>query len=199
MPAGLTPIFVSAFIFFCSKMSGCLARLCVSTLALLVLFTATSIAQDAQPVCSANQLFNGQICTCAPGYFSSANEESKARCEDECEEVYFSFFTYGACVKGLFDRVGKEKQPACNLKCGMRVRLWAAIGVFCTFAAAVATLIFTLPMCIATCASCLHSRKASKHSKRVFAETVQQQPNKEQQMQTMSYNPYAYWPYYGRA
>ncbi|KAI1717363.1 hypothetical protein DdX_07106 [Ditylenchus destructor] len=172
-----------------------LGPLCaVILLAELVSFTRS---QDAQPVCSANQLFNGQICTCAPGYFSSNNDESKARCEDECEEVYFSYFTYGACVKGIFDRVPKDKQPPCNLKCGMRIRLWASIGVFCVFAAAVATLIFTIPMCIATCASCLHSRKASKHSKRVYAET-QAQPSKEQQLQTMSYNPYAYWPYYGR-
>ncbi|KJH51656.1 hypothetical protein DICVIV_02192 [Dictyocaulus viviparus] len=87
----------------------------------------TSTTARSQPVCSVNQLFNGQICTCAPGYFSSSNDESKVRCEDECEEV--------------------------------RPRLWASIGVFCVFAAACATLLFTIPMCIATCASCLHAKK----------------------------------------
>ncbi|KAK5965332.1 hypothetical protein GCK32_009800 [Trichostrongylus colubriformis] len=113
----------------------------------------------AQPVCSVNQLFNGQICTCAPGslntvkgsikvedemgslegpnaydtqskskfnpiaqylrYFSSANDESKSRCEDECEEVYYSFFTYGKCVGDIFGKLPRDQQPACNLRCGV--------------------------------------------------------------------------------
>lgn len=44
----------------------------IEWLLLLVLAAALiTDAQDAaanQPVCSANQLYNGQICTCAPGY-----------------------------------------------------------------------------------------------------------------------------------
>ncbi|EYB99790.1 hypothetical protein Y032_0120g942 [Ancylostoma ceylanicum] len=129
---------------------------------LSVLPVAVVLAQEdttAQPVCSVNQLFNGQICTCAPGYFSSANDESKTRCEDECEEVYFSFFTYGKCVGDIFGKLPKDQQPACNLRCGVRPRLWTSIGIFCVFAAALATLLFTIPMCIATCASCLHAKK----------------------------------------
>jgi hypothetical protein len=166
---------------------------------------AVTVGQDAAaaPVCSVNQLFNGQICTCAPGYFSSSNEESRSRCEDECEEVYFTFFTYGKCTKGLFDRVGEDQQPACNMRCGMRIRFWASIALFAITLAALFTIFFTLPMCIATCASCLHAKKAKKHSKKMVSETQLQTVNtgtlsKDQQMQ--AYNPYgygnqAYWPY----
>ncbi|CAI5440191.1 unnamed protein product [Caenorhabditis angaria] len=158
-----------------------------------------AFAQDA-PVCSVNQLFNGQICTCAPGYFSSANDESKARCEDECEEVYFSLFTSGKCVNNIFGNVPKDQQPACNLRCGLRIRLWATVALFTVIAAAVATLVLLLPMCIASCASCLHAKKANKNSKRVALETQSVGgPSKDQQVATMGYNPYAYWPYYGRA
>lgn len=165
---------------------------------LLLALAACVFAQDAQPVCSVNQLFNGKVCTCAPGYFSSGDKESRARCDDECEEVYFTFFTYGTCVNDIFGRLSRDSQPECNLRCGMRVRTLASIGIFLVFAAAIATLIFILPLCIATCSSCLNAKKANKNAKRVFAET-QNQPSKEQQMQTLSYNPYAYWPYYGRA
>jgi hypothetical protein len=122
-----------------------------------------------------------------------------ARCQDECEEIYFSFFTYGACVKGLFDKHKKEERAFCDTKCGVRLHIWTQIGIFLVFAAAIATLIFTLPMCIATCNSCIHSRKASKHSKRVYNETAQIAPSKDQQLQAVSYNPYTmYWPYYQR-
>ncbi|VDM51923.1 unnamed protein product [Angiostrongylus costaricensis] len=121
-------------------------------------------------------------------YFSSSNDESKSRCEDECEE----------CVGDIFGNLPKDQQPACNLRCGVRPRLWASIGLFCVFAAACATLLFTIPMCIATCASCLHAKKANKNAKRVMLEQ-QAQPSKDQQVATMGYNPYAYWPYYGRA
>lgn len=40
--------------------------------------------------------------------------------------------------------------------------------------------------------------QASKTAKRVFTE-AQNQPYKDQQLQTLPYNPYVYWPYYGRA
>uniref|UniRef100_A0A1I8B0K8 Glycoprotein n=1 Tax=Meloidogyne hapla TaxID=6305 RepID=A0A1I8B0K8_MELHA len=53
-------------------------------------------------------------------------------------------------------------------------------------AASLVILILLLPMCITNCLSCLHSKKASKHSRRVAME----QPSKEQQMATLSYNPY---------
>ncbi|VDO45648.1 unnamed protein product [Haemonchus placei] len=131
-------------------------------------------------------------------YFSSANDESKSRCEDECEEVYYSFFTYGKCVGDIFGKLPRDQQPACNLRCGVRPRIWTTVGLFCVFAAALATLLFTIPMCIATCASCLHAKKANKNAKRVMMEQ-QAQPSKDQQVATMGYNPYAYWPYYGRA
>uniref|UniRef100_A0A1I7WTQ7 Zinc finger protein n=1 Tax=Heterorhabditis bacteriophora TaxID=37862 RepID=A0A1I7WTQ7_HETBA len=39
---------------------------------------------------------------------------------------------------------------------------------------------------------------ANKNAKRVVMEQ-QAAPSKEQQVATMGYNPYAYWPYYGRA
>ncbi|KIH66729.1 hypothetical protein ANCDUO_02945, partial [Ancylostoma duodenale] len=104
-------------------------------------------------------------------YFSSANDESKTRCEDECEEVYFSFFTYGKCVGDIFGKLPKDQQPACNLRCGVRPRLWTSIGIFCVFAAALATLLFTIPMCIATCASCLHAKKVEQFGRWAGADT----------------------------
>lgn len=161
--------------------------------------TGTAATNDAgAPVCNANEMFNGKACKCAPGYFMYSDKQSRLRCEDECEEVYHTFFTYGACVDDIYGRFPREAQPDCNLRCGVRIRTLASIGIFLTFAAAIATLIFTLPLCIATCASCLNARKANKTAKRVYIET-QNQPSKEQQLQTLSYNPYAYWPYYGRA
>lgn len=183
--------------------------------ALLGLGAVVFAQEDAtkQTTCAQNQLFNGEMCTCAPGYFASSNNESMARCEDECEEVYvssplfsslshpsvqFSFFTYGTCAKGLFDKRPKSDRAFCDTVCGVRLRLWTSIGIFCVFAAAIATLVFTLPLCIATCTSCVHSRKASKHSKRVYNET-QASPSKDQQLaMTPYYSPqYAsYWPYY---
>ncbi|KAI6180031.1 hypothetical protein M3Y98_00675400 [Aphelenchoides besseyi] len=172
-------------------------------LVLNLAFIGHVLAQTDEPkqtVCAQNQLFNGEMCTCAPGYFASTNNESMARCEDECEEVYFSFFTYGTCAKGLFDKRPKSDRAFCDTVCGVRLRLWTSIGIFCVFAAAIATLVFTLPLCIATCTSCIHSRKASKHSKRVYNET-QAAPSKDQQLQAVS--PYyghqyaaSYWPYY---
>uniref|UniRef100_A0A0N5A939 EGF-like domain-containing protein n=1 Tax=Syphacia muris TaxID=451379 RepID=A0A0N5A939_9BILA len=157
-------------------------------------FLVTS--QDS-PVCSVNQIFNGKTCTCAPGYFSSHDKKSKSRCEDECEEVYSTLFTYGTCVNNIFGRIDVDQRPECDLRCGMRVRTLVSIGTILVFAASIATLVFTLPMCIATCASCLNAKKANRNAKRVFAET-QATPSKDTQMQTLSYNPYGYWPYYGR-
>uniref|UniRef100_A0A1I7UXQ6 Uncharacterized protein n=2 Tax=Caenorhabditis tropicalis TaxID=1561998 RepID=A0A1I7UXQ6_9PELO len=155
------------------------------------------VTSQEQQACAVNQLFNGQICTCAPGYFSSANDDSKARCEDECEEVYFSVFTTGKCVDNIFGKVPKDQQPACNLRCGIRIRLWATIAAFVVIAAALVSLVLALPMCIASCSACLNAKKANKNAKRVALE--QAAPSKDQQVATMGYNPYAYWPYYGRA
>ncbi|PIC52196.1 hypothetical protein B9Z55_002403 [Caenorhabditis nigoni] len=156
------------------------------------------VSSQDQAKCAVNQLFNGEICTCAPGYFSSANDESKARCEDECEEVYFSLFTTGKCVDNIFGKVPKDQQPACNLRCGIRIRLWATVAAFAVIAAAVVSLVLALPMCIASCSACLNAKKANKNAKRVALE-AQAAPSKDQQVATMGYNPYAYWPYYGRA
>uniref|UniRef100_A0A914HYG6 Uncharacterized protein n=1 Tax=Globodera rostochiensis TaxID=31243 RepID=A0A914HYG6_GLORO len=138
-------------------------------------FIALARAQNnqPQPTCGANQIFNGQSCACAAGYFDKG---SKDRCEDECSEEHQSLFTSGECVQ--FGRSSKVSAP-CNIK------------------SAVVILALILPMCVINCFSCLHSKKASKHSKRVAIET-QQSPSKEQQLQTLSYNPYSYWPYYGR-
>ncbi|VDN58381.1 unnamed protein product, partial [Dracunculus medinensis] len=85
-----------------------------------------------------------------------------------------------------------------HYRCAPKVRSLVTIGALLVLAAALATLIFTLPLCIATCASCLNAKKANKNAKRVYTES-QNQPSKDQQMQTLSYNPYAYWPYYGRS
>jgi len=170
-------------------------------LALFVALSAVTLVsgQDSKDkTCQINEIFNGQSCVCAPGYFSTSNKSSKDQCEAECDEQYFSYFTYGTCasIQPPKPGGGDQKPNTCNLKCGVRLRLVTIIGIFAVFAAAIATLVFTIPMCIATCASCLHSKSASKHSKRVYVEN--QQPNKDQQLAAMSYNPYAYWPYYGR-
>jgi len=162
-------------------------------LILVVQLADLVFGQDSKD-CAVNQIHNGQICTCAPGYFASENEESKKRCHDECEEVFNNWFTYGDCIGNLFDQA--EQQPACNMRCGQRLYWWTTVGLILTVAAALATLFFTIPMCVATCCSCLQARKANKNTKRVYAES-QAGPGKDQ-LATMSYNPYAYWPYYGR-
>ncbi|CAD5207973.1 unnamed protein product [Bursaphelenchus xylophilus] len=171
----------------------------MSTTLKLSLFLVLLGLAAAKETCKANQILNGDSCVCAAGYFTSSDDESKQRCEDECAAAYFTYFTYGHCAGGLFDRVSKEDRPACDMRCGLDFRLWAVIALFATFAAAVATLIFTIPMCIATCASCIHSRKAVKHTKRVANENAAAANGAaSKDLQAVSYNPYAYWPYYGR-
>uniref|UniRef100_A0A0K0EJV9 Uncharacterized protein n=1 Tax=Strongyloides stercoralis TaxID=6248 RepID=A0A0K0EJV9_STRER len=156
-----------------------------------------SIVLGQQKSCEVNQIFNGQECICAPGYFSSKTDESKSRCEDECEDIFKSIFVQGVCVKGIFSRIERNKQPECNLRCGMNFHWWTTIGLLTIAAAALATLIFTIPMCIATCSSCLHARKANKNARKVYEETTNPQPIKDQSaVATMGYNPYSYWPYY---
>ncbi|KAL3073677.1 hypothetical protein niasHT_039217 [Heterodera trifolii] len=153
---------------------------------------ALTNGQNNQPTCGPNQIFNGQQCACGPGYF---DKNSKDRCEDECGEEYqSSLFVYGECFQ--FGKNAKASVP-CNFKCAVRLRLWTIFALFAVIAAAVVILALILPMCVINCFSCIHSKKASKHSKRVAIET-QQMPSKEQQLQTLSYNPYSYWPYYGR-
>nr|CAD2176945.1 unnamed protein product [Meloidogyne enterolobii] len=129
---------------------------------------------------------------CPSGFY---NKTGRDQCEEECDKefYYISLFTYGACVNAPTRSIGKNA-PQCNLTCGIRLQLWATIAIFVIIAAALVSLILLLPMCVTNCLSCLHSKKASKHSRRVAME----QPSKEQQMATLSYNPYAYWPYYGR-
>jgi len=160
---------------------------------ILVLLQVVNLALAQDHECSANSVFNGKACVCSSGYFSSKTEESKDRCEDECGAVLDSYFHYGTCVGNLFKQ--QEKQPDCDLRCGIRLYWWTTVGILLIFAAALATLFFTIPLCIASCCSCLQARKANKNTKRVFSET-QSNPGKD--VATMSYNPYAYWPYYGR-
>ncbi|VDN40799.1 unnamed protein product [Gongylonema pulchrum] len=45
-----------------------------------------------------------------------SDKESRLRCEDECEEVYHTFFTYGACVDDIYGRFPRNAQPDCNLR-----------------------------------------------------------------------------------
>lgn len=49
-------------------------------------------------------------------YFSSHDKASKSRCEDECEEVYSTLFTYGTCVSNIFARMEPEQRPDCDLR-----------------------------------------------------------------------------------
>lgn len=53
-------------------------------LSVAAVVASLAAAQDAaaagtQPVCSANQLFNGQICTCAPGFVQINNSNLNSR------------------------------------------------------------------------------------------------------------------------
>jgi hypothetical protein len=176
---------------------------------LVVVILAFGFCVAQEKSCEQNQVLNGQQCVCAAGYYETANE---SQCEDECEEVYYSLFTYGACVKDLFGRRKEsEQQPVCNRRCGVRFHIWTTVFIFAVFAAAVATLFFTLPMCIATCGACLQAKKANKNTKKTnigmgggpFTDghtggMEVAKVHQGQQMQTMAYNPYAYWPYYGR-
>uniref|UniRef100_A0A1I7WTX8 EGF_CA domain-containing protein n=1 Tax=Heterorhabditis bacteriophora TaxID=37862 RepID=A0A1I7WTX8_HETBA len=45
-------------------------------IALTISFVIAQEDSAAQPVCSVNQLFNGQICTCAPGGFYHNSQAS---------------------------------------------------------------------------------------------------------------------------
>uniref|UniRef100_A0A914UMH1 Uncharacterized protein n=1 Tax=Plectus sambesii TaxID=2011161 RepID=A0A914UMH1_9BILA len=176
----------------------------------LIVVVALGLVAAQEKECEANQVLRGQQCVCSPGYFEAANE---ARCEDECEEVYYTLFTYGTCAAGLFDRLKEgEQAPVCNMRCAMRFRLYTTIFIIAVFAAAAATLFFTLPMCIATCGACLQAKKANRNTKKTVIgsqsfpdghggmEVVAAKQHQQQgpHMQTIAYNPYAYWPYYGR-
>jgi len=137
---------------------------------------------------------------CPAGYFTEA---SKSQCEDECEEVYYTWFTYGDCVGNLMDRQA-AKPGQCDMRCGMRFRVWTVVFILAVFLAALATLFFTVPMCIATCCSCLQAKKAHENTKRVYVDQTHATAahgagaHHDKQLQSMGYNPYAYWPYYGR-
>ncbi|PAV87641.1 hypothetical protein WR25_15404 [Diploscapter pachys] len=179
------------------------------------------------------------------GYFKAGDDHQRERCNNECDELYWSYFTYGKCNKDIYSRIAAGQRPACNSRCAWRLRWWTIIGLLIIFASAVLSLIFTLPICIATCSSCLHAKKiamlrggqavwgvsliyrfslsftssfyhpppylpisiwislphsqANKHAKRVVMESQVNNTSKDQQVASMGYNPYAYWPYYGRS
>ncbi|EFO23297.2 hypothetical protein LOAG_05193 [Loa loa] len=116
-------------------------------------------------VCHANEVFNGKTCECAPGYFMQSDKESKLRCEDECEEVYFTFFTYGACVSDIYGRLPKNAQSQCNLRCGVRIRTLASIGIF-------------FNICCSTCNCYLHFTSLYYHM-RIMLECTEGQQDSE--------------------
>ncbi|CAJ0944417.1 unnamed protein product, partial [Mesorhabditis belari] len=157
------------------------------------LLFAGAMAQD-RPLCADNEMFNGRECICAPGYFTSLNN-SRARCNDECDNVYKSWFTTGECIEA-FKSLKEEQRPACHLRCGLRIAVLAQIALIVILAAALSTLFFTIPMCIATCCSCIQAKRANKNAKRVYNDT---QASKSQELSNVG-NPYAYsyWPWYGR-
>ncbi|CAJ0577737.1 unnamed protein product, partial [Mesorhabditis spiculigera] len=127
-----------------------------------------------------------------PLYFANVSE---ARCSDECDDVYASWFTEGNCIQA-FSSIEAANRPHCQLRCGFRIKLIPQIGLLVIVAAALSTLFFTIPMCIATCCSCIQAKRANKNAKRVYNDT---QASKSQEVSTVGYNPYAYWPYYGRS
>ncbi|PAV58804.1 hypothetical protein WR25_11890 [Diploscapter pachys] len=170
-----------------------------------VLLAAVVLALSSAPVsaqddkCGLNEIRSGSECVCQSGYFKAGDDHQKERCNNECDELYWSYFTYGKCNKDIYSRIAAGQRPACNARCAWRLRWWTIIGLLIIFASAVLSLIFTLPICIATCSSCLHAKKANKHAKRVVMESQVNNTSKDQQVASMGYNPYAYWPYYGRS
>ncbi len=148
---------------------------------------------------------------CQPGYFTEAQKESS--CEDECDEMYWSLFTYGSCAD-----LDTDKTPGtCTRVCGWRVRVWTTVFIFVLFAAAVVILIFIVPICATSCRACVVGnkertarKKGPAHAGADYASYEDGRPGSGQAMTATKgaggagppavyQNPYMYWPYYGRA
>ncbi|VDP18762.1 unnamed protein product [Soboliphyme baturini] len=65
------------------------------------------------------------LCRCASNHF--AEEES---CKAPCEDMYWSLFTTGACVK----TVSSEVTGVCQTMCAFRFRVWTTAFIIVLFA-----------------------------------------------------------------
>ncbi len=99
------------------------------------------------------------VCRCQAGYFEESQKDYE--CKDECDERFWSLFTYGTCTDRLEHVTGH-----CRRACGARIRVWTTVFIFVTFVAAVALVIFLLPIHIASCRTCLGSQKDRKLRKK---------------------------------
>lgn len=139
------------------------------------------------------------VCRCQAGYFSDVDV-----CNAECDQLYWSIFTYGTCTGNIasFANAG-----VCVRTCGWRVRTWATAFVIVVFTAAVAILLFIIPICITSCKACLSIRRDEKRRKKmgqfpmngdIYSTTYDEVRGREiipaAKPHPMIY-PYSYWPY----
>jgi len=108
-----------------------------------------------------------------------------------------AIFSYGFCAD-----VSSAQQGACNM-CSKTYRVWTTVFIFVVMVGATAVILFILPICAATCHSCLTVKKDVKRRRNVEAAggmdvTVGGKHVAVQQRGAPAYNPYAYWPYYGQ-
>jgi hypothetical protein len=152
----------------------------------------------------ASPLVNAQS---TPSCFSTAD---KANCDIICPSIHYSIFAKGVCeqVNGLTGSLASS----CQFVCQSTPYIWTTVFIIVVWAAAVTILVFMLPLCVTSCSSCLTVKKEKTRNK----QRAQQQqmeagtydvavPQKGGQVNgqvaqqgQQAYNPYMYWPYYGR-
>jgi len=151
-------------------------------------------AAGAQTDATANNIPCNQ-----PGQFPKAQADN-GQCETVCANLIArseSIFSYGFCAP-------INENASCNM-CGKTYRVWTTVFIFVVMSGAVAVLLFILPICAATCHSCLTVKKDVKRRKneQVGGPVMDVQSKQLATMQrggggAPAYNPYAYWPYYGQ-
>jgi len=86
--------------------------------------------------------------------------------------------------------------------CSKTYRIWTTVFIFVVMVGATAVILFILPICAATCHSCLTVKKDVKRRRNVEAaggmDVAVQGKQMTVQRGAPAYNPYAYWPYYGQ-
>jgi hypothetical protein len=107
-----------------------------------------------------------------------------------------AIFSYGFCAD-----VSAEQNGQCNM-CSKTYRVWTTVFIFVVMVGATAVILFILPICAATCHSCLTVKKDVKRRRNVEAAGGMDVAVAGKQMTVQrgapAYNPYAYWPYYGQ-
>jgi len=146
---------------------------------------AAAAAPPAQITCNqAGQFTNGDV---------------GSQCDTLCGNLVQqpeAIFSYGFCA----DVSGGQK-PGCFM-CSKTYRIWTTVFIFVVMVGATAVILFILPICAATCHSCLTVKKDVKRRRNVEAaggmDVAVQGKQMTVQRGAPAYNPYAYWPYYGQ-